>query len=249
MARDKKTKASRRGAVIYTPIALLLIIVIAIFGISVFFRISAIEVIGAERYTVKQIISMSGIKTGDNLVFVDKNRATEEIRSNLPYLNEVVIEKIVPDTIRISVTESKPLAVIQYDGDWWIIDQKARVLDKTTAGDIEDKIKVNGLSVTAVSVGQEIRVDNSETTKRTYLIDVLSALENAGLSHQVQNLDISNIANISFDLSDRFNIEFGSGEDADYKIAIMNNIITQLDSEDTGRIDVSSDSEPRFIPD
>lgn len=248
MAEEKYTKRRRRGAVVYTPIAVLLIVIILIFGISVFFRISEIDVTGAKKYTVEQILAVSGIKKGDNLIFVDSKGASEKIGANLPYLNEIIIEKIVPDKIIIRVTESQPIAALSYSGSWWIVDQKARILEETDSNSASEKIEISGIEPVSAAEGQEIIVDESQQTKLQYLIDILSAINKAGLSDQVRALDISNIGNISFTYSDRFTVILGSGESADYKLAALQDVISQLDSDDKGKIDLSREGEPHFIP-
>ncbi|NLT13052.1 MAG: FtsQ-type POTRA domain-containing protein [Clostridiales bacterium] len=248
MAEEKSAKRRRRGAVFYTPIAALLIIIILIFGISVFFRIAAIEVTGAGKYTVEQIISVSGIKEGDNLIFVDAKAAEQKIGLNLPYLNEVVIEKIIPDRVVINVTESKSIAVLSYGGSWWIIDQKARVLEKAGDEDAAGKMTINGIEPVSLVEGRVIIVDKKNETQLKYLIDVLGAIYSAGLSEQVGALDISNISNISFTLSDRFTVVLGSGQDADYKVAMLLNVIPKLAPDENGKIDLTREGKPHFIP-
>lgn len=247
MAEEKYVKRRRRGAVVYTPIAVLLIIIIVIFGISVFFRISDIEVKGAEKYTPEQILTISGIVKGDNLIFLDTKEVSENISSKLPYLNEIVIDKIVPDKVVIKVTESQPIAVISYNGDWWIVDQIARVLEKTDATSASEKIFINGIDPVSIAEGQKIIVDASQQTKLQYLVDILSGINNIGISDSVRSLEISNIGNISFTYSDRFTVKIGSGEDIDHKLTMMQQIIAKLATDDKGKIDLSID-DPRFIP-
>jgi hypothetical protein len=248
MAEEKSAKRRRHGAIVYTPIAALLIIVILIFGISVFFRIAVIEVTGAKKYTVEQILFASGIKKGDNLIFVDAEAAEGKIGLNLPYLNEVIIEKIIPDRIVITVTESQPIAVISYSGNWWIIDQKARVLEKTDSDDAAGKINISGIEPVSLVEGREIIVDKANETQLKYLTDVLGALYSAGLSDKVGTLDIANISNISFTYTDRFTVVMGSGQDADYKIASLQNVISKLEPDEKGKIDLTREGEPHFMP-
>lgn len=251
MAEEKSAKRRRRGAVIYTPIAALLIIILLVFGISVFFRITVIEIraTGAGKYTAEQILSVSGIKKGDNLIFVDAKAAEQKISLHLPYLNEVVIEKIVPDTVVINVTESQPTAALSYGGSWWIIDQKARVLEKTGAEDIEGKIIVSGIEPVSLVEGRAIIVDKKNETQLKYLIDVLSAIYNSDMAEEVGTLDISNIGNISFTLDGRFKVVLGSGQDAEYKLATLRNIISGLAPDENGMIDLTREGKQHFIPD
>ena len=232
----------------YTPIALLLIVIIAIFGVSVFFRATTIEVMGAEKYTVEQILTVSGIDAGDNLFFVDEEKAAAAIQENLPYLSEVVVEKTMPDTIVITVVESRSLAVIRFDGDWWVIDQTARVLEKTDNLGAAEKIKISGLTVAALGIGETLVLEDGEETKFKYLTDVLYAIESAGIVEDIPTLDVSNIANISFAYTDRFTVTLGSGEQADSKISRMLKVVEQLSETDVGRIDVSDDEKSLFIP-
>jgi hypothetical protein len=249
MSKDKKVRRRRRGAVIYTPIAVLLIGIIIIFGVSVFFRITDVQISGATKYTNDQILQMSGIKDGDNLLFVDKAAVAQAIGQGLPYLSEVVVEKDIPNRIVIKVAESKPLAAVKFDGDWWVIDQNARVLEKSDTIGISGKIIVSGLTPKAAGAGVVIAVDDSEKTKLQYLINVLSALESAGMNDRVSTLDVSNITDLTLEVDGRFTVSFGNGENAAYKLVWLNKIISQLGSDDRGQIIVSSDeSAARFIP-
>lgn len=247
MADEKYVKRRRRGAVVYTPIAVLLIVIIVIFGMSVFFRISDIEVTGAEKYTVDQILSISGIVKGDNLIFLDTKAVSKKIGSKLAYLNEVVIDKIVPDKVVIKVTESQPIAVISYNGDWWIVDQIARSLEKTDGSSAAEKMKINGIEPVSVAEGQKIIVSEDQQTKLQYLIDILTALNNIGIAYDVSMLDIANIGNISFVYSDRFTVKIGSGEDIDHKLILMQQVIEQLEPDFIGKIDLTGEN-PHSIP-
>jgi cell division protein FtsQ len=250
MAEEKYIKRRKRGAVVYTPIAVLLIGIILIFGISVFFRVSVIDVTGANRYSAERILSASGLKKGDNLIFVDAGAAANKVAKTLPYLNEVVIEKIIPDKVVIRVTESQPIAVLKYNGNWWILDQKARALEQTDGIDAAGKINISGIEPVSLAEGLVIKVDESQETKLQYLTQVLGAINDAGLSGQVGQLDISNIGNITFTYTDRFTVIMSGGEDADYKLSLMQNVIEQLEPDEKGKIkiDLSAEIEARFIP-
>jgi cell division protein FtsQ len=250
MAEEKYIKRRKRGAVVYTPIAVLLIGIILIFGISVFFRVSVIDVTGANRYSAERILSASGLKKGDNLIFVDAGAAANKVAKTLPYLNEVIIEKIIPDKVVIRVTESQPIAVLKYNGNWWILDQKARALEQTDVIDAAGKINISGIEPVSLAEGLVIKVDESQETKLQYLTQVLGAINDAGLSGQVGQLDISNIGNITFTYTDRFTVIMSGGEDADYKLSLMQNVIEQLEPDEKGKIkiDLSAEIEARFIP-
>jgi cell division protein FtsQ len=245
----KESRRRRRGAVIYTPVALLLIVIVVVFGISVFFRVSQIDISGDTKYTTEQILAASGIKTGDNLVLIDIKAVSEKITSTLPFLCEVVIEKIMPDKLDIRVTESLPLAAIPYDNGWWILDQKGRALEKTDSSELTGKIRIDGLDPTSVIAGQVIGVAEGDVKKRTGLIDLLTALQTAGMADKCSYIDLTNIGGISFRYDGRFTVVIGSGEDPDYQLERLADVISQLQPDNEGKIDLTNRSEARFIPD
>jgi cell division protein FtsQ len=247
MADDKNYRRRRRGALIYTPSRRFDRIVV-IFGISVFFRISDIMVRGVTKYTTEQIVAASEIKAGDNLVFVDPGRTAEKIRTKLPFLNEVVVEKIVPNRVAIIVTESLPIAVVTVEGVRWILDQDARVLDKADEASADHKISVTGLTPKSATAGRPLEVDDGEQTKLLYLANVLTAIQSAGITGDVSSLDVSNIGSIKFSYAGRFTVILGSGEDVDYKLVKLRDVMERLERDDRGKIDLSQDNTARFIP-
>lgn len=248
MADEKNYRRRRRGAVIYTPVAILLIVTIVIFGISVFFRISDIMVRGVTKYTAEQIVAASEIKVGDNLVFVDPGRTAAKIKTKLPYLNEVIVEKIVPNRVDIIVTESLPIAVVTVDGSRWILDQEARVLEEADEFSADDKISVTGINPKSATVGRPLEVDGSEQTKLLYLANVLTAIQSAGIAEDVSSVDVSNIGSIKFSYAGRFTVILGNGEDVDYKLIKLRDVMERLKQDDRGKIDLSQDNTARFIP-
>ncbi|NMD44863.1 MAG: hypothetical protein GYA88_05505, partial [Clostridiales bacterium] len=53
--------------VFYYPLMFLFFSAVLIFSISIFFRVSKIEVIGNERYSDQEVTIASGIEEGENL--------------------------------------------------------------------------------------------------------------------------------------------------------------------------------------
>jgi cell division septal protein FtsQ len=96
MARDKNAGRRRCGAVIYTPIAVLLIVIIAIFGISAFFRITDIEVSGAKKYNDEQIRTASAPPGRRQPHFCRQEGGGGKIGLNLPYLSDITVRRSFP---------------------------------------------------------------------------------------------------------------------------------------------------------
>mgnify|MGYP000983243796 CR=1 FL=1 len=247
MAQGRKRK--RRRATFYTPIAVVLIAIAVYFGISVFFRVTDIEIVGAERYTAEQILSASRVSRGDNLLLLDTKEVTENITTRLPYISDVVVEKRIPDKITMTVTESRPVAAIDVGGQWWLLDQKGRALEKAERVDIAGKVRVEGLAPENVVAGQALVVSQKDEKKREAVSRLLIALEREGMMGRCEWIDVSNIAALTMRYDNRFTVVLGTIDKIDKNLVRLVGVIDQIEEGETGRIDMTDDFEARFIPD
>ena len=104
----RESKSPRRT--LYRPLTFFLIIVAIIFTMSVFFKVEKIDVSGNSKYSKEQIISASGIHTGDNLFFINRIGAGSRVVVKLPYIDSVKITRSLPNRVTITVEESKAVA-------------------------------------------------------------------------------------------------------------------------------------------
>lgn len=81
-------------------------------GATVFFRVERVAVSGNQRYTQEEVIAAAGVQLGDNLFALNKYRLSERIRQSLPYIGEASIQRGLPSTILITVTERGAVARI-----------------------------------------------------------------------------------------------------------------------------------------
>ena len=115
------------------PIMFFLVIVAVIFVMSVFFRVSDIQVRGNTHYTDEEIIRAIDIEEGDNLFFFDRFAALSRVFAKLPYIDEVTVERSLPNRVIITVSESQALAYIVLGEENWTIDHNCKVLDQLEA--------------------------------------------------------------------------------------------------------------------
>ncbi|MBQ5536117.1 MAG: FtsQ-type POTRA domain-containing protein, partial [Oscillospiraceae bacterium] len=64
-----------------------------------------IIITGNEHYTQEEILEASGLKQGDNLYLMNKYSVKEKIFSKLPFVEEVSINRRLPDTLLIDLRE------------------------------------------------------------------------------------------------------------------------------------------------
>ena len=248
MAAKRRRRRRRSALPIYLFFSAILIIVIAALGISVFFRVNTVTVEGSSYYTPEQIIETAGIETGKIIFTTSTSSAKDRIYSQLPYVYSVEIEKRIPDTIVIKVNESEAVAYITADGKNWLIDEHCKILSELDGNDKGKYIKVTGITAIEPEVGSIVKVEQEEQTKLDSLINILRAISSADIVSKVADLDVSNISSATFKYDTRFNVDFGSGVNADYKISKLIDVANQLGENQKGEIDLSRDNETRFIP-
>jgi cell division septal protein FtsQ len=229
----------RNTAVVYAPVAFLLTVLLSAFGISVFFRVTRIDVIGASKYAQDEIMEQSGLETGGNLIFMNGAAAARRIRQ-LPYVRDAKIVRRLPDTLVIVVTESVPRAFVTADGVKWLIDSEARLLEPIEGERDEGIISVTGVTPVSPSPGTPMKVAAGSETRLNYLKDILREIMKKGLMYDVDELDVSNVSGITL-IYRGITVVLGSGEDAGYKLDRMLETVDEARANDrpANRIDVS----------
>ena len=247
MSKKKRTGNVNSGNFVYIPVAVLLALFVGVFGVSVFFKVTSIEVIGAVKYSAEQVIAVTGVHIGDNLVFIDRAEAAKRIRTELPYVRDVRIERAYPDTVRLILTESEPMACVMSNGVWWSMDFYGRLLGEEQMKP-QGLIEVRGITPEEPVAGEKIKVGDSATTRLAYMIEVLTAFEDTTLKESVSMLDVSNIGSITFGYAERFKVNLGNTDDLHYKLQQMQEVIKGLKPSEEGSIDLSTSGRRSFIP-
>ena len=103
------------------PLRFFLVIVAIIFVMSVFFKITKIEVSGNSLYSAEEIIAASGIEEGDNLFFVNRIAAGSRVVVKLPYVDSVKISRGLPNRVTIEVTESNAVGYVSVGDELWSV--------------------------------------------------------------------------------------------------------------------------------
>ena len=230
------------------PIMFFLVIVSVIFVMSVFIRVSDIQVQGNVHYTDEEIIQAIDIEEGDNLFFFDRFAALSRVFAKLPYVREVTVERSLPNKVIITVEESQALAYIVLGEEKWTIDQDCKVLGKATEDELEGLIPIKGISPGTLLIGEELTTSDGDTAIVRYIAEVLYQMEERGLYTQVGTIDFTDPKNVSFDFADKFVVKIGDSSKVEYKFGMLMSVLSQLLVGDVGVIDVSNATVAHFMP-
>jgi len=155
-----------------------------IIGTGAFLRTAEIRVEGVSTYSPQEVVEVSGLSPGDNLIFVNTQTVSQNIRNSLPFVSSVQITKVLPDKVLIEITESTAVASVTFAGEVYIIDSSGRVLARLPVGDtppggldIGKLIEIRGAEIEETAVGNTLRPVFGSETKIQYVQDVLVTLE------------------------------------------------------------------------
>ena len=230
------------------PIMFFLVVVAVIFVMSVFFRVSDIQVRGNTHYSDEEIIRAIDIEEGDNLFFFDRFAALSRVFAKLPYIDEVSVERSLPNKVIITVSESQALAYIVLGEEKWTIDHSCKVLGKANDDELQGLIPIDGISPGTLMIGEPLETADGDETVVNYIAEVLYQLEERGLYRQVGRVDFSNPRRVTFTYADKYTVVLGDSSNVEYKFGMLVSAMSQLLDGDVGIINVSDGNTAHFSP-
>ena len=241
-------EAKRKPGGLSSAVTFVIIVVAVIFVMSVSFRVKNIQVIGNSHYTASEIINAIDIEEGDNLFFFDRFAAITRVFAKLPYVQEVSLERALPDRVIIRVTESNAVAYIKVGLENWTFDEKCKVLGRAAEGEEEGLIPVVGLNPGTIFINEPLQTADGDLRTINYLREVLYQCVERGIAYQISRIDFSNTNNVIVYYGGKYIIRLGDPYATEHKFSMVLDAISQLKEGDIGILDVTDASTVHFKP-
>ena len=271
-AEKKRKRAERLNtpAAIYTQpvsfnsrrltiqmITILGLVLALVLGMSVFFKVENVAVVGAQSYSPETIRDEAGIKKGENLLTLGRTKASGKIIANLPYVKSARIGIKLPDTVIIEIEESPVLYSIQdQDGVWWLINSDGKVAEQTNAQTARGYTKVLGVTIyqpqageAAVATetaptetdpsGESIPVLITGMQRLNAALKILQELELNDIVGDAASVDVSQLQDIILWYGTQYQVNLGDIDRIEMKIPYMKSAIAQMSDYQTGILDIS----------
>lgn len=250
-------KPFNRGSFLLKLISVAAVVVALVMCMSLFFRVDTILVAGAEVYSPWEIREASGIEEGDSLLGMSRGGVAGRIKSKLPYVDEVKVTISMPGTVQIDITElDVAYAIEASDGSWWLVSAEGRVIENVGAGDALGYTRVLGVQIEAPAVNgtaqaaqqpEESTEDDGWNTagevsaaeRLKVALSMLECLEDNGIIGDILSVDVSSTGSLTMNYEDRITVILGDSEQLSYKISYMAAALEQLESYQSGELDVS----------
>jgi cell division septal protein FtsQ len=131
--------------------------------------LKSIEVSTAKHLTREEILGLTGVEPGKDLLRMNLKRMGEQLLQN-PWVETVRINRYFPDSVTISITEREPIAIVNM-GFIYYLDKKGKVFKVLNQGDKLDYPVVTGFSAEELGNDPKGSAEALETTCK--LLEIL----------------------------------------------------------------------------
>ena len=138
--RDERQREKQKRLRIFYPILVLFVLAVGlVLSFTVFFHLNKVEVRGYSIYSENEVVSVSGVKEGDNLFLINQGKVKEHITEKLPYIGDVQVKLALPNKLIITVFETSVKCAVDNKSEYVLLDENAKVLG--TASSIDEILK------------------------------------------------------------------------------------------------------------
>ena len=230
--------------------ALALLIVLAC---SRVFIIRDIMVVGNRSLLSEEVITQSGVSTGDNLLSI----STQQLRENLERNRYIEYRSHSFDykgRLTITINERLGRAVVNVLGLYYVLDESGMVLE--CAGSAYPA-GVAGPYVVGLSIPSNAQVIVGETlpvrdrSQLDAMEQVIAGLDSVGMLATASELSVKNLDNLYYTTSAGVKVELGNLSSLHTKLLIAREVLALREADEgvTGaKIDVSSGTRAHYIP-
>lgn len=242
-----KRKRAIRKAILSLFMLFIVLIVGFVLAVTVFFKIDTIKAKGSAVYQQKVIIENSGVAVGDSLLLVSENSVSKNLLSNLPYVGSVVIERDLPSTLVINVTDTVASAAISNNqGSYILINDEGKVLDTDSKTVSKGIPVVAGVEVESYKLGEIVTFKTKDTGD--ILIQLLKAFAKADI-YGMTEIDLTDVSAITMKYDNRIKILVGPAVKLETKILRAASAIdreNEINQYETGVLDLRTDPKVFF---
>ena len=241
MEQRRAQRRVERKKRLYAILVLLGLFVLLLLAGYFTFLIRSIDVVGTlTQYTKEELITASGLKLQKHILLQDLDEAQEKLRRD-PYLNATV-KYVFPNRIRITLEERGRAGAVAWgpNKEYIAIIDRAGIVLESDASSYTGLPLVQGLIITGANRGGRIGDPADEQVQS--MLDVLSTLEELGLSDKIKTVDLTETMGISLYTPEGYRIEVGDTSDLFTKLNRLRKNYTAIMDKATQYIGRGADS-------
>ena len=241
-----RTRKSHRAGLL---ILLFLAAVVLVLRFAVF-TVREIRVTGNNQIPASEIIRISGVRQGDNILSLNEQRIEQRIVSDYR-LQFRYMSRELPSAVVLAVREREECCWISYCGIYYVMDKNRMVLHETEDPREKrtDLVEVKGLDIRSnTMVGQVVNLGSE--AQQTIFSELFLEMKVLGCTGLIVEADISNPDSILLGTRDGYTVGLGDGQNLHAKLRSMLLVREQLQKMEMagGTINVSIPETPIYTP-
>lgn len=243
----KRQKRNKKIKIVLEIIVLLGIIIggITFSMVSPIFNIKEIQVIGNEQVSEETIISLSELKTEENIFKFIKSNIIEKIKENA-YIETVKIHRKIPNKLQIEVQERHHDYSVDYLGNYAYINKQGYILE--ISEDSKQKPIIQGVTTAENQIEIGKRLNDDDLERLEDVIKIMNATMEYNLDTKVTSIDISDKNEYSLYLEEeKKKIHLGDNSNLSNKMLYVNAII-EKEKGKAGDVFINGDLNNKFQP-
>ena len=212
---------------------------------SPIFNIKNINVINNNEVPSDTVISLSGLKTDENIFRFYKGSVVNNIKEN-SYIENVKIHRKLPNTIEIEVEERVAKYSVDYMGKYAYINTQGYILE--ISEDSKGLTIIQGITTKEEEVVPGNRLNNEDLSSLEDVIKITNSASENGLNGKVTSIDISDKNEyILYIEEEKKKVHLGDVTNLSNKMLYVVAIIEQ-ESGNEGDIYINGDLNNKFQP-
>lgn len=248
-ARVKRAHQKKRMHGFFKFLIVLAIVTVGIVVVQeTVFRLETVYVIGNEQKTPQQVVTMSGLVRGRNMIGIEE----EEVASSLAKDHTIIfkgMQKEYPNTIYLYIQERKTVAAMQWLGMLYTLDGEGIVMTEENSSVLPVGLPVvNGLLANSVIVGQKLTL-RTKGQLEAYC-KIMEELQLQLYADQVSEINLADPNNIYLVTVEGVTVRLGDAKYMQAKIGAVRTDMAYLRQlgKKGGILDVTTPEDAKYMP-
>ena len=210
----------------YSVIGFIAFSIFAILSVTVLFNVNSVVISGSSVYSADEIITVSGIKSGDNLIRKSMSRCSDMITQNLSYIEAAEVRRVFPSSVRITVSPGIEAAYMEQDDVWYLVSATGRIL-RIDESRYNPALPVFYGTDPAEELSEGQMFESKEPGKTDRIYELMKKTPESALAGKIVSIDVTDRFNISMNYEDRITIVFRPVTDLEYNYRFADIILRQ----------------------
>jgi cell division protein FtsQ len=240
-----KRRRKRNLSLYYFLMGLLTVSVLIVLSLTVFFKISDVEVLGESAYQNSDIFSTAAVPIGSNLLMLDTNQVKTRILDKYLLIDNISIKKKLPSSVEITVFPAVNFfQLLSTDGRYLTVSLNNKVLSLSEERD-EALMLIKGVAPSSLREGDVL--GSAIDGKEVLIKNIKDAFEKGSIT-DIREINFISPADIRVNIENRLEVKLGSESKIDYKIQLVSAVINEkIGKNESGTIDATVEGTAGFI--